>query len=288
MRPNPTATAPALDDGRPIRRLVIPSVEGSLHDHTTLLGVLLGEAWGVPVELVHVTPSIASDDPELEDLARQLQSHHPDLEVGATHLYGDDPAVAIADHVTAGSLVVMSTDHIDAWRIKGSVAEALLDRVGAPVLLLGPHVTLEHLRTTGLNGEVVVGVDGSAAAEAGVGPAVALATSIGQRLWLVQVMSEDEPSERFHPEVGRRLQELAEGSDDETTTRWEVILDNDPVDALHAFATRREASFLVVTRRARTSTDRRSMASIAAGVAAVATRPVLVLTAPEVPAVGDG
>lgn len=288
MQPHSTSAAPALDDGRPITRIVLPSIAGMLHDRTTTLGVRLAEAWGTDVELVHVSSSIASADPELHHLAEQAKSVHPDLDVHATHLYGDDPAAAIADHVGAGALVVMSTEHIDAWRIKDSVAERLLDRIGGPVLLIGPGVTITRIREQGLDGEVVLGVDGSAAAEAGIAPALALAKAVGHRLWLARVVPEPKPGDPFHPEISSRLQTLAEEGSHEIATRWEVIQHNDPVDALETLAERRDAAVLVVSRRRRTNSDRQSMASTTAGLVATAARPVLVVSAPKIPAVEAG
>ncbi len=288
MQPHSTTTAPALDGDRPITRIVLPSVSGMPYDRTTMLGVRVAESWGCDVELVHVTSSIASVDPMLDHHADQVATTHPELEVHATHLYGDDPATAIADHVGPGALVVMSTDHMDAWRVKDSVAERMLDRIGGPVLLLGPNVTAARMRTGGIDGEVVLGVDGSAAAEAGVAPALALAKALGHRLWLVRVVPDPKPGDPAHPEIAARLQSLAEAGSDEVATRWEVIQHNDPAGALDAFATRRDAAVVVISRRRRSDDARPSMASTAAGLVARAACPVLVLSAPEVPAVEAG
>lgn len=288
MRPNSTVTAPELDAGRRITRVVVPSVNGMLHDRTTTLGASIAEAWSSELELVHVTSSIASVDAELAHLAEQVETAHPDLEVRATHLYGDDPASAIADHIGPGALVLMATEHIDAWRIKDSVAERLLDRVGGPVLLLGPNVTMAGVRERGIDGEIVVGVDGSAAAETGISPALALAKAVGRRLWLARVVSDPEPGDPPHPEVAKQLQALADSCNDEIATRWEVVQSNDPVHALEAFADRRDAAVVVISRRRRSSPERPSMASTAAGLVATAARPVLVLHASDVPAVEAG
>lgn len=288
MQSHSIKTGPTLDGGRSVTRIVLPSVNGMLHDRTTTLGLQMAEAWGAAVELVHVTSSIASVDPVLDHLADQVTSSHPELEVRAAHLYGDDPAAAIADHVGPGSLVAMSTEHMDAWRIKDSVAERLLDRIGGPVLLIGPNVTLAQLRERGIAGEIVLGVDGSAAAEAGIGPALALATSVGYRLWLTRIVPDPEPGDPLHPEIAKRLQTLADEASHEIATRWEIIQHNDPVDALENLADRRDAAVLVVSRRGRTNADRPSMASTTAGLVATAARPVLVLTAPDVPAVEAG
>ncbi len=288
MQPHSTKATPALVGERPVTRIVLPTVNGMPHDRTTTLGVRLAEAWGAEIEFVHVTSSIASVDPMLDHLAEQIGSTHPGIEVHATHLYGDDPAVAVSGHVGAGALVVMSTEHIDAWRMKNSVAERLLDRIGVPVILIGPNVSVTRIRERGLNGEIVLAVDGSAAAEAGVAPALELAKTVGHRLWLVRVVPDPKPGDPTHPEIAGRLQTLAEAGSAEIATRWEVIQDNDPVDALETLAARRDAAVVVVSRRRRTDAARPSMASITAGLTSTAARPILVLSAPEIPAVEAG
>ncbi len=282
----PDSTPPALLDGRTVDELVVPFVDTAQFDRVAPLTVQLARAWDVPVRLVHVTPTIESIDPRLREVAAELREGFADIRIGSNHLYGDDAATAIAATAGPHSLVVMPTEHIDRWRVKGSTAEDVVEHLGSPVLLVGPNVTSEGLWDRGVGNEVIIGVDGSTASEAGVAPALALAASTGARLWLVDVtgVRTVRPTGEAHPLPGRYMQRLAERARTADTSdvhaRWEVIVGDDPIAALERFADRRRASFLVVTTKGRRSLQRTTMASVASGLAATSTRPVLVVTPP--------
>ncbi len=288
VKHEPGAGAPAFEQGRTISELVVPVVIESAHDRVFPLVGLLAEAWRLPIRLIHVTASLSSVDVDLESVRRELQAWYPHFDIRAEHLTGDDPGRTIADEVGATALLVVSTDHIDAWAVKGSIAESAVDRVGVPVLLLGKHVTKTSVRDRKLDGEVVVGLDGSATAEAGFDAALALAKAIGTRLWLVQVVPEPLEADVHRPDLPGYLQRLAEEHSGEVDIRWEIIQSNDPVTAIESFAERRDAAFLVAATRDRASTQRHTMASIASGLAGTAHRPVLVLKVPDVPTIEAG
>ena len=275
------ALPPRLNDGRPITGLVVPVVDGSLHDRVVPLAGLLAEVWDLPVELVHVSPATGEGgDPELEEVLEGMRQWYPDLRLASRHLTGDDPAVAIAGAAGPDTLVVMSTDHIDRWSFKDSVADHVIDRLSSPVLLAGPAVTKRDVRRRGLGGEVVVGVDGSGAEEHAVEAALALATAMDRRLWLVDVVPQPGADPSADDLPGRHLQDLAERCNQQVSTRWEVVQGNDPIAVLEGFAARRDASFLVAATHGRHSTERHTMASVAAGLASIAARPVLVVSVP--------
>lgn len=274
-----TIDPPALVEGRPVRELVVPVSDDGHFDRVVPLMSQLAMTWGVPVRLVHATANICSSDPELEEATDVLRDWYPDIVLGATHLYGDDPAAAIADTVGPGSLVVMSTDHIDRSRSMASVAGGVIDRVRAPVMLVGPAVTRTALRERGLRGEVIVGVDGSAAAEEGIGPAAALARSIGRPLRLVDVAGRTPGGDVDRPLPGQYLQGLSERIQPSTDASWEVVVSDDPIKGLEQLADRRHASFLVVTTSGRAAPERRTVAGVSAGLAEIAARPVLMVTA---------
>lgn len=285
---SPARIAPTLESGTPITELVVPVVAGSLHDRVVPLVAELASIWQVPIRLVRVTASIATEDAELDEVLNGMRSWYPHLELSTHHLYGDNPAAAIADYVTLGMLVVMATDHIDAWKSDDSVAEDLIGRLGVPVVLVGPNVTKTELRERGTDGEVVVGLDGSAGAEAGVGPGAALAKSIGHALWLVRIVPEPVAEDDVHhPEVAARLQQLADELNPDVMTRWEVVQDDDPVAGIEGFASRRTVSFLVTATHAHKGDDA-TAPSITGALAATAHHPVLVVTAPEVSELPSG
>lgn len=283
MTRHPTPTAPALAEGQTISELVVPVVDDALHDRVIPLAGMLADAWALPIRLVHVaTPAAPTDD--LDSLRADLQTWFPTIDIGATRLAGDDVDEAIASHLPASALLVLSTDHLDTEHVE-TVAGALLDRLELPVLLAGTHVTKAQLRDRELEGDVVVGVDGSAVAETGVDAAVALAKAVGHRLWLVQVVPEPAGDARSAPPDTRYLQRLAERHSAEIGTRWEVVHGDDPVRALEAFAARHDAGFLVAATHGRITTQRTTLVSTAAGLIARAERPVLVLRVPDAPAI---
>lgn len=287
MQAESAPTVPCLTNDRPVDELLLPVVAESLHDRAVPLVAALAAAWQLPVRLVHVTDSISSVDDDLAAVAEGFHSWYPSIELAVEHVYGDDPARAIASEVRAQTLPVVATDHIDRWRFKQSVAEALVEEAGVPVLLVGPNVTKAMVRSGPLDGEIVVGLDGSAEAEAAVAPAIGLARSNGHRVWLVTVVPQPSPEEvASTANPGRYLQQLAERFDPEVEVRWEVIQGNDPVAAIESFAERRNARFVVVSAKGRDNPSHHAMASITSGLASVAARPVVVVKAARTPTIG--
>lgn len=287
MQRQPALSSPTFDAAGAIVELVVPVVADALNDRVIPLVVLLAEAWDLPVRLVHVAGPNTPPGVDLDDLLASVRSWYPDLQIRAEQLSADDPAEGIAANIGPTALTVMSTDHIDAWPVDGSVAESMVERAGLPVLLVGKHVTKAGLRDRRLHGDIVVGVDGSATAESGVDAAVALARALGQRLWLIQIVPPPEVGEH-RPSPTGYLQRLAERHSEEIGTRWEVIQSEDAVTTIEDFAARRDASFLVVGTHGRLSTQRRTISSFASELAGRSQRPVLVLRAPDVPAIEAG
>ncbi len=282
MSSNPP-TAPAIELDRTVTEIVVPVGGGATHDRAMPVAAWLSELWQVPIRLIHVSDSISSADPDLDEVVDAIRSWHPELPIEPRHVYGDDPAVAIAGALEAHSLAVLSTEHADGWSFKDSVAEAVVDSAGLPVILVGPEA-----KTVNRGGDVVVGIDGSAAAQAALAPAVELAKGLGRQLWLVQVMPEPEPGDaELHPEVGLRLQELVDGLDPVVGARWEIIHGNDPVASIGSFAARHEVSFLVAGMRSRSDETRTSMCSITMGLVSKATSPVLVIRSEPTPVIGS-
>ena len=260
--------------------LVFPVTLQSVHELGEGTVVRLAKAWDTPLRLVHASDSIEASHPELEAFATRLRKRHPGLEVLTKHLYGDDAGRAIADTVSAHSLIVMTTKHADEWKMKGSVTETVLHSAGVPVLIFGPHA-LE----SDLVGEVVVGLDGTASAEYALEPASGIAAAIGGRLWLVRVVPTPPVGEPapHHPEIVEYLEEHAARLGGPGDVGWEIIQNNDPVEALEFFAAKRQAALLVAGARGRNNTTRRSMGSITMGLVAQGRRPVLTLEVPDTP-----
>jgi nucleotide-binding universal stress UspA family protein len=275
-------SAPAFTPDREIAELVVPVGTGALHDRAMPFAAWMSGAWDVPIRLLHVSASVSSEDPDLEAILQHIRSWHPELPVEGKHLYGDDPAVAISQEVGPHMLPVLSTEHADGWSFKDSVAEALVHHVGVPLVLVGPEAKEPHF-----DGELVVGLDGTAVAESALAVAATMAKALGKHLWMVRVVSEPAPDEgELHPEIGLELQRLADSIDPAVDPKWEVIHSNDPVGAIEGLAERLGAAMLVTATRGRTDESRTSMCSITMGLVSTARRPVLVVHADRTPMLG--
>ncbi len=258
--------------GRPVDEIVVPVATGSYRERAMPFAAGLADAWSLPIRVVHVSASITSDDPDLESIVERLRPWYPTVRIESTHLYGDDPARAVADSLGPNSLAVMSTENTDGWRFKDSTAEAVVTAAGVPVLLVGPEA-----RTPNLGGDVVLGLDGSASAEEALESAVGLAEALGGRLWLVGVVDKPQAGRPDpNPDLARYLHEIAARLDRWVRARWEVVQSNDPVDALTSFARRRRAGFMVTATGGRSDATSHTMRSIAMGLVPVAPCPVLI------------
>jgi nucleotide-binding universal stress UspA family protein len=272
---NPAETkAPALVGDRTVDEIVLPVSFTRIDDRVTGIGITLALKWGIPLHVVNISESVDATDPKLDAFAADLRTRQPKLEVRQTHVYGHDIATGIASAVQAHSLLVMATEHADEWKVKGSIAESVLFHAGVPVLFFGPHAT-----TLDLEGDVVIGLDGSLSAEAALHPAKALSTALNAQLWLVQVVGN--VGTEIDTDVATYIQDQAAMLEGNGVHGWELIHSNDPVTALEGFAAARNAAFLVAGARGRTDPHRKTMGSITMGLVATAHRPVLTLAVSE-------
>lgn len=282
MSTQPTTSAPTFAADRTVDELLLPVTADALNEESVPFAATLATAWGLPIRVIHVSGSISSQDEELERIADGLRAAHPGITVIAEHVYGDDPAIAIAGQMRPQSLPIVATEHMDKWRFKESVAEALVGHGGVPMLLLGPNVTSADAGHHALDGDIVVGLDGSLPAESALEPALGLARSTGRPVWLVTVVPEPEPGDEDHlTRPTEYLEALAEYHRSDVGIHWQVIEGNDPVPTLEAFAEQKKAGFLVASTGGRFNPSRHSMASITSGLVSASSRPVLVLKAPS-------
>lgn len=267
-----TRRAPALLDGRTVSEIVFPVTVDRLHEPGEGAAARLGGLWGIPVRLVHVTNSIEGNDPDLEALARRLRGRYPDQEFQTTHLYGEDPGKAICDTVNVDSLVFITSQRADEWKANGSIAEEVLRCGGVPLLTLGPEAELSSLAL-----EIVIGLDGSAAAETALAVAKGLAEVHGNRLWLVRVVPEPEPGAplEHHPEIVQYLEDRVNELGGLGSVGWEIIQSNNPVEAITGFADVRRAGLIVAGSKATSEASRRYIGSVTMGLISTARQPVL-------------
>lgn len=268
-------------ENRQITELVFPMKLGSIHEKGEGAIAAMAQRWDLPIRMVHASNSVDATDPDLESFADRFRHRYPEIQVTTKHMYGDNPSKAIAEAVLASSLLFLTTEHADEWKVKGSVAESLLHQSGVPMLIFGPNAAAINAE-----GDVVIGLDGSASAEFALPVANGMAQALGTRLWLVRVVPVSQPSgvTSDHIAIVRYLESKAQEWSGSGNTGWEIIKSNDPVDALEYFANSRTAAAIVASARDRTNPVRKTMGSITMGLVANAKRPILTVEAPETPA----
>ncbi|MFN3218895.1 MAG: universal stress protein [Acidimicrobiales bacterium] len=243
----------------------------------------LAERWDVPIRLISVDPTgpagsvtIAAGG-RLEGARAALMARHPALEVSDVLLGAvDEPVAALHDALTAGDLVVLATDAAGTGT-RPSFAEALADRWGGPLLLIGPEADIDLDIEPGA--EIIVGVDGSALAERALPLALAMAHRFELRPLLMQVVSTD------HAAQLDRLRSRGEAVSDSAYLRdvaerlgagWEIVHDDDPVAALVRVTAERRVPLVVLSTHGATGLARQVFGSVAMGVVHGARCPVLV------------
>jgi nucleotide-binding universal stress UspA family protein len=199
-----------------IRSILLP-LDGSQFAFGALpYATTIAKRAGARLELVTVTSDVAApgtDSSEKrfppDDSTYDLQEWSPEavaarlrlegLRVG-THVYVGDPAgeIVIAADVLGADLIVMAT-HGRAGlgrSLFGSVADGVLWRAGAPVLLVPPY-TPPWTATELERGprRLLVALDGTDLSEAALEPAAALAHAVGAdvRLLRVAAPAHDDP-----------------------------------------------------------------------------------------------
>ncbi len=263
---------PSLIGDRTIFEIALPVTFTSADDRVRTFAIELCRRWSIPLRLIYVSDSIEPSIPQLEDLAAHIRRRHEALTVKTSHVYGHDAAVGICSTVFPRSLVLMPTDHADEWKMKGSVAEIVVMSAGVPVLLFGPNVG-----TFRPGADIVVGLDGSASAEAVLPAALGLAQAFDAQLWLVQVVPVGVDDE-INVDIATYIQDQAAVIEiPHHRTGWELIHSNNPVSALASFAEARNASMILAGARGRTDPHRQSMGSISMGLVSTGTVPVLTL-----------
>lgn len=263
--------------------IVVPLAPDHDSGRGVFVAAMLAERWGVPIRLISVertapdgAVSIAAGG-RLEDARAALTARHRALAVSDVLLGAvEDPVGALHGALRSGDLVVMATEA--AGSDGGpSFTEALADRWGGPLLLIGPQARLELAIEPGA--EIVVAVDGSALAERALPLAMGLAHRFGVRPLLIQVVSTG------HTAQLERLRARGEVVSDSAYVRdvaqrlgvsWEVVHDDDPVAALVRVATDRTIPMLVLSTHGATGLARQVFGSVCMGVVHHAPCPVLV------------
>lgn len=229
-----------------------------------------------------------SDDPEqtkvwLDSQAKRLLPGR-DVKVGAR---SGDPAEVIVDEVGPDTLVCMATGAtlLPHGGHVGSVAEAVVRGVGQAVLLLGPKADLDPGEPTK---RLVVPVDGSELSEHVLDAAGDLAKVLGVVLWVVSVIPP-----KVEAAAGQTLGDLPFGLESGYVralardlanrfgieTSYEVLHIKDPAAAILDFTG--DDGAVVMSTHGRSGLSRLFAGSVAHGVVAGSSRPVIVCRPPE-------
>jgi nucleotide-binding universal stress UspA family protein len=219
---------PAKDQEDPVCSTILVPLDGSaLADRALPYAIPLARASHARLSLVraalaHTLPGadpseaqvavVQRAEHELEATAESLRSDGLTVE---THVYYDEAARAIVDAAErqAVDLVVMSTHGrggLGRW-VYGSVADRVLRRMAAPVLLV--PAAAEPARATNGPLRVVVPLDGSPLAEEVLDPVRLLAVARGAELLLLRVVEPPVPLEvdgEGYLSLNKREAELAE------------------------------------------------------------------------------
>lgn len=285
-RKNMTKHSPILLEGRRVSEIVFPVSIKTIHERGESAAVMLAQTWQLPVRLVHADNLVTNVDLGLESLADRLRHRYPLQEFKTTHLNGEGIGRSICETVKADSLVFMSTQNANEWKVEGSTAEEVLRCGGVPLLMMGPNASF-----TNLEGEIVIGLDGSAPAEVSLALAKGLSEMHGNRIWLVTVVAQPRRGDPLmhRPQLVKYLEDRAAELGGLGHVGWEIIQSNDPVGAIEAFARNRSASLIIAGSRDRSDPSRQTMGSITMGLVSKAQQPVLAAAATPPPmALGSG
>lgn len=271
----------------PVTTIVVP-LDGSVLAETALRPAAAYAARAEQGRLLLITRCPADEDSAKRYLADRAERFRAVVDVDIDVVTNGDPAAAIlyATRRSPRSLLCMATHGHGGVRaaLLGSVAEDVVCRTAAPVLLVGPRCRTALL--PGEVGDIVVTSDGSAFSEAILPHAAAWASATGLTPWLVEVVGPDElvnepdavPRNRQIEAGTERLKKLATRVDTgRAGTRIQVLHGADTACSIIAFAERLPAAAIAMAAHGRSGLARTLMGSVSAGVVRQAPCPVLLV-----------
>jgi nucleotide-binding universal stress UspA family protein len=244
----------------------------------------------------------ATAEAYVEGQAAAVRAANPGLVVRTAVRLGDPATVLLGlEEDEAVRLVVMGTHGrggLDRW-VRGSVAEAVLCRGRAPVLLVRP--TDDPARATRLGGDgvrVLVPLDGSGLAARAVPEAVRVVAPRGGEVMLATVvpprggeaLPESAPAGvPARAVVQRNLDGAAAGLRRRGQRATAVVLTaDDPAGAIVDLATLEEVDLIVMATHGRGGLGRWLYGSVADAVSRTARTPVLLVRPDDSPPAGRG
>jgi len=260
----------------PFDRILVPLDGSSAADRALGPALVLAHRTGVPLTLL--SQEVAGSEEGRGGHLARLAARHGDGATVDTMLVDRESAVlAITEACRPGTLVCMASHGRGrSQAMLGSVAEAVLRTVHQPVLMVGPETDADRSLE---EGRLVVCLDGSVTAARALDPARSWSVLLGLPLWLVTVAPAGAPLDRSEGHDVLESGELAAVAESLGGVEgWEVLHDDDPVQALaHLAAT--DVALLVMTTHGRTGWQRLAVGSVASATIHIA--PVPVLTIPS-------
>ena len=258
---------------------ILVPLEGNSHDaEVAKIADSLAGLWDASVEVVSVLAHGEDTADRESQIASQVATleHRPTLTVRyVTYTVADSIADEFDDQ--PNTLIIMGT----AARSRGgagleSGAEAVLEETQAPVLLVGPHVTVGD---DWPEGELFVCTDGSSESEVIVDDAARWADALDLRPWVITSADPDDiPSgmgadfiETGHvSRVARKI-----GSITGREAQFDVVHDDNPADGIVRYVRDHNASLIAVATEGRKGWARLVHGSVAMSIVHDAPCPVL-------------
>ncbi len=232
------------------------------------------------VEVVTVVDRIGLVGAADQDLARHVATFAGlPAPVRANVLAGDTVAETVASHLeeTSGGIVVMSSHGRGRTAaVLGSVVDELLQLTFGPIVVVGPHVADGAGRT---DGDYLVAVDGSHAAEQILPIVGAWAVEFGGVPWVIEVGQEASAGSAAESGYPARLAHQL-GATIGREAEFEV-LHGEPADRIVDYASVTNASLIFATTHGRTGMARFRLGSVAAEVVKHAPCPVVLHRPPH-------
>ncbi len=182
-------------------------------------------------------------------------------------------AISELAHTTRDSIVCMATQGREGLaRLTGSVAEDVLCRVRAPVVLIGPSSIADPTADTG---PVLICVDGSSVANAIVPIVIEWLRGTCQVAQFVRVARPDEDEDA--DAAGVPLSGIAVGLPADIAERvsWTVLQHDEAAPAIVEFARREQAPLIAMATHGRTGLRRIVVGSVTTRVVHDASCPIL-------------
>jgi nucleotide-binding universal stress UspA family protein len=247
---------------------------------------LLAQKWDADLEVFSVVHHGWQIEQATTGIERHLAAHgwQDETIVTVVESHGWQVVGAVAAHLKRhpGSFVVMTSHGRGrSAALFGSVAEGLLQRVADPIMVLGPSVDGGHV---GLEGRMLVCVDGTETSETALDVAATWALDLGLEPWVVEVVPEKVPAviggeqivETAYPQRMADRITAALGRE----VDYDTLHGRDPAKAIANFA-KYEGGLIVAASHLRIGHDRLFEGSVAMNIVHHAPCPVLLIPSPD-------